>query len=281
MSVSLSLLVLLSCLFSLSSSTDSSVQPSCSKALTHNDTHKHLSKYIGFTSELEGVHSDKTYKYKIGVCVEVDRDNAPGCGIVQYEHYTHKNGTIETRRYCIGLLSKSQVTETNDHVWVELTYSGGDRYGSHCNGENRKGRLVFICDPLITGMGKFEFLEENRDDDLCYYLFTIASSQVCGNSITVGDVILILMSCLVVIWLILMLIGFLYKRFFLGSKGYEQIPLIDCYRGFGNLEADGCDFVCRSKGSTPPSQYKPPAPPFSAETDEETDEEKDDNLLPM
>ena len=39
----------------------------------------------------------------------------------------------------------------NDHVWVELTYGGGDRYGSHCNNENRKGRIVFICDPLIAG----------------------------------------------------------------------------------------------------------------------------------
>ena len=52
--------------------------------------------------------------------------------------------------------------------------------------------LLFLILFYFIFQGKFEFLEENRDDDLCYYLFTIASSQVCGNSITVGDVILIL-----------------------------------------------------------------------------------------
>ena len=36
-------------------------------------------------------------------------------------------------------------------MWVELTYGGGDAYSSHCNRENRKGRIVFICDPLIAG----------------------------------------------------------------------------------------------------------------------------------
>jgi cation-dependent mannose-6-phosphate receptor len=86
---------------------------------------------------------------------------------------------------------------------------------------------------------------------------------------------------LVVLWIIAMIVGTIYKRFFLGAKGYEQIPLINFYREFGNLEADGCDLVFRSSNSVPPSKYKAPAPPFSAETDEETDEEKDDNLLPM
>ena len=45
------------------------------------------------------------------------------------------------------------------------------------------------------------------------------------------------MACLVVIWMVAMILGFLYKRFFLGSKGFEQVPLINVYREFGNLEA--------------------------------------------
>ena len=63
-----------------------------------------------------------------------------------------------------------------------------------------------------------------------------------------------------------MVIGFLYKRFLMGAKGWEQVPLLGIYRDFGNLEAvsttsslvwcalhlsllpqDGCDLVCRSR----------------------------------
>ncbi len=34
-----------------------------------------------------------------------------------------------------------------------------------------------------------------------------------------------------------MVIGFLYKRFMSGAKGWEQIPFINTYREFGDLEA--------------------------------------------
>lgn len=34
-----------------------------------------------------------------------------------------------------------------------------------------------------------------------------------------------------------MLGGLLFKRFILGAKGWEQVPLIDWYKAFGNLEA--------------------------------------------
>ena len=36
-----------------------------------------------------------------------------------------------------------------------------------------------------------------------------------------------------------MLGGFLYKRFMVGAKGWEQVPLYDMYREFGNLQAVG------------------------------------------
>ena len=39
------------------------------------------------------------------------------------------------------------------------------------------------------------------------------------------------------IWLIAMLIGFVYLRFVVGAKGYEQIPFYTYYQEFGNLEA--------------------------------------------
>ena len=34
-----------------------------------------------------------------------------------------------------------------------------------------------------------------------------------------------------------MILGLLYKRFLVGAKGWEQVPLIGWYREFGNLEA--------------------------------------------
>ena len=38
-------------------------------------------------------------------------------------------------------------------------------------------------------------------------------------------------------WLIAMVLGLLYKRFLVGAKGWEQVPLIGWYREFGNLQA--------------------------------------------
>ena len=39
-----------------------------------------------------------------------------------------------------------------DGAWIELTYPGGDKYGSHCQKTSRTARIVFLCDPNIPGM---------------------------------------------------------------------------------------------------------------------------------
>ena len=39
-----------------------------------------------------------------------------------------------------------------DGVWIELTYSGGTNYTSHCGSRPRTARLIFLCDPLIQGL---------------------------------------------------------------------------------------------------------------------------------
>lgn len=41
----------------------------------------------------------------------------------------------------------------------------------------------------------------------------------------------------VVLWMVAMVIGCLYKRLFMGAKGWEQVPLLEFYREFGNLES--------------------------------------------
>ena len=42
---------------------------------------------------------------------------------------------------------------------------------------------------------------------------------------------------LLLVWLLAMGIGFLFKRYVQGAKGWEQVPLIDWYKDFGNLQA--------------------------------------------
>lgn len=43
--------------------------------------------------------------------------------------------------------------------------------------------------------GRIDFLEENNKDTLCYYLFSLASEEVCGieqGQLSAGDIILIM-----------------------------------------------------------------------------------------
>ena len=42
---------------------------------------------------------------------------------------------------------------------------------------------------------------------------------------------------LLFLWLLAMAAGIVFKRFMMGAKGWEQIPLLDWYKAFGNLEA--------------------------------------------
>ncbi|PSN40475.1 Cation-dependent mannose-6-phosphate receptor [Blattella germanica] len=42
-----------------------------------------------------------------------------------------------------------------------------------------------------------------------------------------------------------LLIGIVYRRLVGGAKGFEQIPHYDFWKELGNLQADGCNFVCR------------------------------------
>lgn len=38
-----------------------------------------------------------------------------------------------------------------DGVWIELTYTNGDKYHNHCNKNQRIARIAFLCDPLVHG----------------------------------------------------------------------------------------------------------------------------------
>lgn len=52
---------------------------------------------------------------------------------------------------------------------------------------------VALC-PLVF-QGKVDFLEENNQDELCYYLFSLASQEVCGiepGQLSAGEILLIM-----------------------------------------------------------------------------------------
>ena len=77
------------------------------------------------SGDIIGIHTDKTYKYRIGICVEPDPDNARKCGIVQYEDKVDVNGTHRTKTYCIGKITNSQVTESKyivDFIIISLVH---------------------------------------------------------------------------------------------------------------------------------------------------------------
>lgn len=71
--------------------------------------------------------------------------------------------------------------------------------------------------------------------------------------------------------------GFLYKRCIVGAQGWEQVPNYEFWTDFGNLQADGCNYVCRRKQSAN-NYYRGIG---DEQLDKNDDLERDDHLLPM
>ncbi|KAF6120190.1 mannose-6-phosphate receptor, cation dependent [Phyllostomus discolor] len=119
--------------------------------------------------------------------------------------------------------------------------------------------------------------EERGKVQDCFYLFEMDSSLACSpevSHLSVGSVLLITSASLIAVYIIG---GFLYQRLVVGAKGIEQFPHLAFWQDVGNLIADGCDFVCRSKPRNVPTTYR------GVGDDQlgEDSEERDDHLLPM
>ncbi|XP_057642899.1 cation-dependent mannose-6-phosphate receptor isoform X2 [Chionomys nivalis] len=118
--------------------------------------------------------------------------------------------------------------------------------------------------------------ERNKVQD-CLYLFEMDSSIACSpeaSHLSVGSILLVIFASLVAVYI---MGGFLYQRLVVGAKGMEQFPHLAFWQDLGNLVADGCDFVCRSKPRNVPAAYR------GVGDDQlgEESEERDDHLLPM
>lgn len=206
------------------------------------------------------------YVYIFQVCG--DAGGMKDAGLVQQQK---KDGT----QVRIGNYTKTRAIRGSD--WVLLFYEGGEKYDSHCSKEPRRAMIMISCSTST----KNEFsvvLEDNRKDRDCYYLFELDSNVVCPvipSNLSAGSIILIIVFCCLAVYLIG---GFLYQRLVVGAKGVEQFPNYAFWSEIGNLSADGCDFVCRSRGN------REEAPTYRGVTTEplgEEPEERDDHLLPM
>ncbi|XP_034030455.1 cation-dependent mannose-6-phosphate receptor [Thalassophryne amazonica] len=175
----------------------------------------------------------------------------------------------------IGKYSASQAIGGSD--WVMLIYRNGEKYDAHCSQESRKGILMISCNRKKS-IGQLTVVLEERDrKEDCFYLFGLESSAVCPaveSHLSAGSIIIIIGLCLLTVYLVG---GFLYQRLIVGAKGIEQFPNYSFWVEVGNLTADGCDFVCRSRNREEAPAYRGVSTePLEVETDE-----RDDHLLPM
>ncbi|XP_076010917.1 cation-dependent mannose-6-phosphate receptor isoform X2 [Genypterus blacodes] len=207
-----------------------------------------------------------SYTYVFQLCG--DAAGVPGAGVLQMDN------SNMTKPVIIGMYNATQLIGGSD--WVMLIYRSGEHYDNHCNNEMRQAMVMISCSST-AGMGQLEAIREEYRPHECFYLFELDSSAVCpalDSRLSTGSVILIIGFCLVAVYLIG---GFLYQRLIVGAKGMEQFPNYAFWVEFGNLVADGCDFMCRSRNREEPPAYRGVA----TEPLEDEPEERDDHLLPM
>ncbi|XP_034730207.1 cation-dependent mannose-6-phosphate receptor [Etheostoma cragini] len=210
----------------------------------------------------------ESYTYVFQLCG--DAGGVPGAGVVQLDNIKkEENPTV------IGMYNSTEAFGGSD--WVMLIYTNGEKYDGHCSKENRKAIVMISCDRKTDGGNLKVVLEERERLKDCFYLFELDSSAVCPvieSHISTGSIILIMGFCLLAVYLIC---GFIYQRLIVGAKGMEQFPNHAFWLEIGNLTADGCDFVCRSRKQEEAPAYRGAA----TEPLEEEPEERDDHLLPM
>lgn len=216
---------------------------------------------------VETKNGEEKYTYVFQLCG--DAGGIQGAGVIQVDSKKTDKPTV------IGSYNATQAIGGSD--WVMLIYRNGAKYDGHCSKELRKAIIMISCNRKMD-MGQLEVILEDRERvQDCFYLFELDSSAVCPplqSQISTGSIILIIGFCLLAVYLIG---GFLYQRLIVGAKGMEQFPNYAFWVEVGNLTADGCDFVCRSRNREEPPAYRG----VSTEPLEEEPEERDDHLLPM
>ncbi|XP_028394252.1 cation-dependent mannose-6-phosphate receptor-like isoform X3 [Dendronephthya gigantea] len=220
----------------------------------------------------------KRYRYTINLCQQSVSSNV---AVLQNDLSTG------------GEISKIGIFDQYTHAfggddWLILTFFGAN-YITHCGKARRKVIIMIQCDRSADTSTKRQprILEEYRPKDpkapFCYYLFEMKHDAACttstGTKISPGSVFIII---LVVVGVLYLVLGSLYQRFIVGAKGMEQIPNYLMWREFGSLQADGCNYMCRCKGTREPTRYKPMDDAIADDEDFRVeDDDNDDTMLPM
>ncbi|KAM9352734.1 cation-dependent mannose-6-phosphate receptor [Symphorus nematophorus] len=241
-----------------------------SKAGSEGKVIKRLEPLAQKNFTVENKSGEDSYTYVFQLCG--DAGGISGAGVIQKD-----NKKTEEKPTVIGSNSVNSTQAIGGRHWVMLIYTNGDTYDTHCNKEKRKAIIMISCNRDVDA-GQLELVLEDRERDQdCFYLFELDSSAVCPvieSKLSTGSIILIIGICLLAVYLIG---GFLYQRLIVGAKGMEQFPNYAFWVEVGNLTADGCDFVCRSRNREEAPAYRG----VTAEPLEEEPEERDDHLLPM
>lgn len=218
------------------------------------------------------------YHYNVGICTPVSNSpNEDDAGVTQIQ--LDSSGYL-VQTHVVGKISNVQIMAGTN--WVLLEYLGGESYKNYCKGSSRQATIMIICDENASSDNpKFRVIEENRNKtNDCYYLFEMSHNCVCHKEpfitvgLSTGSIIVIVFLCAVFVYLVG---GFMYMRFVLGAKGYEQIPNYGFWQDFGNLLSDGCNLVCRSGNQGQPKTYKG----IGDDQLQDDDDERDEHLLPM
>ena len=227
------------------------------------------------------IDDSQKYEYNIGICTNAvaGKGLGPNIGVVQ--NRIKPEDKPAANHWIIGYYNQSQLIDGTD--WLILEYNGGEPYHTNCGNEKRRARIMITCDENVKPgdeQNSMKVIEEERDKfQDCYYLFEMGTSIMCEKkqlitvSLSVGSILVIVFIVVVILY---GLLGFLYQRLVLGAKGKEQIPNYSFWQDFGNLQADGCNLVCRTGDRFESKQYKGVGDDQLQEEDD-----RDDHLLPM
>ncbi|KAK3737157.1 hypothetical protein RRG08_016462 [Elysia crispata] len=224
------------------------------------------------------------YEFTVGICTrvteETDNDKLKDVAVLQ-QKLTDDGKPDPNFMHDIGNLKYAHITAGSD--WIFLEYTGKEVYDQNCAKELKHTKILITCDEWVKDSeAKMMFIEEdNQKTEPCSYLFEMKHQAVCldapSGGLSVGSILLIVFFSVAFVYLV---VGFLYSRFVLGAKGMEQIPNYEFWKDFGNLQADGCDFLCRTREHRRPGGFRGIGDDQLDPADE-MPVVQDENLLPM
>uniref|UniRef100_A0A1B6EAI0 MRH domain-containing protein n=1 Tax=Clastoptera arizonana TaxID=38151 RepID=A0A1B6EAI0_9HEMI len=217
-----------------------SVCEECTLHKTVHDSKASLNNISALNGLIFSVVHD-SFNYRISICKTI-LDNYPAASAIKTKVTDSKSSIV------IGRYNDTHIGGSIDEGMVLLSYGSGDKYteAGPCLNSSWKTTLVITC---TKGVNELFFVGDD-DTEHCVTVLHLQTQVLCppvpppglGN----GSVFCLLILTGVLIYLT---VGIAYRRVMTGAQGLEQIPHYQFWRDLGNLQADGCDLVCRRKFS--------------------------------